>query len=77
MAFSVCLNFCMADAQKLPRLRRCNPKGKITVYPEKEIENLYYLGQGNGWDTPRIVREAITDALTALADKLKQPANQP
>jgi hypothetical protein len=59
---------------ELPKLRRCHEKGKITVYPEKEIEDLYHLGKGNGWDTPQIVRDAVTKALRDLADKLKSSA---
>lgn len=69
------MNSGMTGKRTPPKLSRCNPKGKITVYPEKEIETLYFLGQGNGWDTPKIVREAVTEALEKMAEELKQPAS--
>lgn len=65
----------MAQKQDLPRLRRCQSTGKITAYPAKEIEELYHLGKGNGWDTPKMVRDAITDVLIKIAEDLKRPAN--
>jgi hypothetical protein len=60
--------------KELPRLARTKDKGKITTYPDREVEELYYVGKGNGWDTPRIVRDAVTKALQELADQLRKPS---
>ena len=61
--------------QDLPlKARKQKHKGKITTYPEKEIEDLYYVGSGNGWDTAKIARDAVTDALLRVADRLRRPA---
>ena len=48
-----------------PRLQRKLRTGKITVYPEKEIQRLYELAQDNGWDAPSIVRAAVVEALVS------------
>ena len=46
-----------------PKLKGKARTGKITVYPEKEIQRLYETAQDNGWDAPTIVREAVVEAL--------------
>jgi hypothetical protein len=58
---------------KIPRLAR---RGKITAYPELEIQRLYELGQDNGWDTPSIVREAVREALLMRKDQLTKKAEE-
>ncbi len=60
--------------RQIPKLKRNNPKGKITVYPSKDIEALYHQGKGNGHDTPLLVREAVERVLMDLAEDLKRPA---
>lgn len=60
----------MNRIHQLPRRRHAQAKGKITVYPEKEIERLYNVGKANGWDTPQIVRDAVTEALRKIESDL-------
>ena len=70
---SCAYTFQMAAQRSVPRLARTKDKGKITTYPDKEVEDLYHVGKGNGWDTPRIVREAVTKALLDLSEQLRKP----
>lgn len=64
----------MKEDKDIPKLKRGSVTGKITVYPPKEIETLYFQGKGNGWDTTKIVREAVVRALMELAEDLQRPA---
>ena len=66
----------MQSNHKTPKLKTHDERGKITAYPELEIEELYKVGKMNGWDTPQIVKEAITEALLARADLLRRPAKE-
>jgi hypothetical protein len=66
----------MREKEKLPRLKRREEKGKITAYPDRSVEDLYVLGKSNGWDTPKIVRDAVTEALLKREADLKRPADQ-
>lgn len=64
----------MVNESKLPK-RKTWDFGKITVYPDREIELLYKQGKLNGWDTPKIVTEAITKALLDCRELLNTPAD--
>lgn len=66
----------MAKENILPKLKRCDEFGKITAYPDKEIETIYKEGKANGWDTPKIVKDAITKALLDHSELLKTPADR-
>ena len=59
-----------------PKLRRCNEKAKITIYFDREIDELYRTGKQNGWDTSEIVRKAAAEALRTRADILKEKADK-
>jgi hypothetical protein len=64
----------MSFKTTIPKLKRIEPKGKITVYPSKDIEVLYYIGKGNGHDTTRLVREVVERVLLENAEALQRPA---
>jgi hypothetical protein len=46
----------------IKRRRRAGDRAKINVYVDPEIEELYRIGRMNCWDTPGLVREAVTKA---------------
>lgn len=62
---------------ELPKLKRANLKGKITLYFDRDTEELYRMGKDNGWNTPEIVRLAAAEALQRYAEQLKTQADQP
>lgn len=66
----------MKSNSGIPKLKTRNDFGMITSYPDKEIEMLYKEGKANGWDTPKIVKEAITKALLEHGELLKTPADK-
>ncbi len=58
----------------IPKLKRSTEKAKITLYMDKEVEELYRVGKQNGWDVCEIVRQAATRALRDQAETLRSQA---
>lgn len=46
---------------------------KITVYLPKRAAEAYRKGKYNGYDTPKISRQAVIEALLSLEDDLMKP----
>lgn len=66
----------MNEAYELPRLKRCDERGKITINFNREIKEIYDLGKANGWDTPRMIKDLVTEFLLERAETLKQSAER-
>jgi hypothetical protein len=56
---------------RIKRRRGCEPKGKITTYPSKEVEDMYYELQDMGFDSPRLVREQVERVVREEFEKVK------
>ena len=63
-----------ADNTAPKKLKRCQKRGKITAYPDYEIEELHRIGKINGWDTPAMAAEALTEMFARHAELLRHPA---
>lgn len=64
----------MNDLVSVKRKRRAGDRAKINVYVDPQVEELYRIGRMNSWDTPELVREAVTKAILSLAERLQSPA---
>jgi hypothetical protein len=64
------------DETEVPKQRRYQKRGKITAYPKLEADELYRVGKINGWDTAKLVTDAIERALFEKRETLLKPADQ-
>lgn len=62
--------------KETPKLKRAKQKGKITLYFDKDTDELYRIGKNNGWNTCEIVRRAATEALKERASELLTLADE-
>ena len=60
----------MGKHLETPRLKRAEEQAKITIYFDKETNELYRKGKLNGFDVSEIVRRAAREALHARRDIL-------
>jgi uncharacterized protein (UPF0335 family) len=59
-----------------PKLKRYESQKKVTSYLTDDVAELYRVGKDNGWDTPQIVKEAISNALRDREELLKMRAEE-
>lgn len=61
----------MEDTECLKRRRRAGDRRQLNIYVSQEVEMLYRIGKDNGWDTPGLVRAAVTKVLMDQASRLQ------
>jgi hypothetical protein len=67
----------MQDMNSIPRRSRSEDRGQINVTLPREIVEIYFMGKGNGWDTSKIIKDAIIQALNEVRVILEKPAGKP
>lgn len=59
---------------EIPKLRRADESKKITIYLDPEALEIYRAAKKNGWDAPKIARQAVEAALFEKKLKLAKKA---